>query len=140
MNQDILATLTPSQKAKVRRLEKQHEQARHTIQQARYRREEEVRKQAWIDNDCEGRIKAIEAQFLPQIEEHEKQAQQLYDLASRMRKELYEMRTTISAECYTDSYNDAQANAMTAIIKQMNEAHEARIQALLESFKTAEVA
>jgi len=132
--------LTAPQRAKVRKLEKSHEGTTNPISRASYAREQEVRAQAWKDLKVSERIEALESEYLPQMKAIEEQRKALWEQYQELSNKLADLRGDISAEPYQAVYADPQYKAIRAILKQSNEAHEAKMTELLASFKIEEVA
>ena len=131
------SNLTPAQRAKIRKIEKTHEEATRPISQALYKREEEVRRQSWAELNCADRIKALEAEYFPQMQELENQRKAIAKQYQELSDKLSELRLDIQSEPYQAVYVDAQHLAMKAVYKQIREAHEAKLTELIAGFEQA---
>jgi hypothetical protein len=140
LTQSEISQLTPSEKAKYRRLMKSFDDSIRPISQARWQREEEVRRTAWIERGCAGRIDELEKLYRPQLAELEEQRKAIAKQYQEMLDKLSELRLDIQAEVYEAAHADAQGLAMKAILSQMYQAHEAKLAELVASFKIEEVA
>lgn len=132
--------LTPSQRAKVRKLIKAHDESILPLQQAMHKHENAVRAQAWQDLQCSERIEAIESEFHPQMQALEEQRKALWEQYQELSKKVEDLRGNIRVEPYQAVYADPQYKAMRAIISQSREQHEAKLAELMQSFKESEVA
>ena len=133
LTQSEISQLTPSEKAKYRRLMKSFDDSIRPISQAQWKREEEVRRTAWIERDCAGRIDELEKLYRPQLAELEEQRKAIAKQYQELSDKLSELRLDIQAEVYEAAHADAQGLAMKAILSQMYEAHEAKLAEFLES-------
>lgn len=128
------ATLTPYQRQKMRKLEKEFQAQALPIQQAKYAREEIVRKESWVSLKCGERINELEAENAPRFAELREQIEALRNELTDLQEKVYETRSNIQTEVYTASYNDPEAKALEAILSRTREAQREKFQKLVDTF------
>jgi hypothetical protein len=135
-----LKALTPAQRAKARKLIAQYEAEREPIMHAAHRLDEANRRQAYIDLNCEERIEKLEAQHAPRIELLKEAIIKLNTELQEIQDAIRDERTEIRSEPYRVADADPKSQALREIWQTLNDTHEAKMTALLESFKESEVA
>ena len=128
-------TLTTSQRAKLRRMEREHKEQIQPINWASHAREEEVRREAFVTLKIAERVKELEEATAPKINSLNEQIQELAKQLDEAREELYKERSKIHTEPYQVAIDDPQVKAMVSIWRKTKEAQEAKIQELVDSFK-----
>lgn len=131
------SNLTPAQRAKVRKLEKANDEATRPISQALYKHEQEVRVNAWRELECSERIKQLEAEFYPQMQQLEDQRKAIAKQYQELSDKLSELRLDIQSEPYQAVYASPEYKAMRAILKQAHEAQEVKLAQLIAEFENA---
>jgi acyl carrier protein phosphodiesterase len=134
-----LKALTPAQRAKARKLITQYEAERHPIMCTAQKLDEANRRQAYIDLDCEARIEKLEAQHAPRIELLKQAIIKLNTEMQELQDTIREERSEIRSEPYRVADADPKSQAIREIWQTLNESYDAKMTALLESFKSAEV-
>ncbi len=127
-------TLTTSQRAKMRRMEKEFTAQIQPIGWASNARQEEIRQEAWASLKVAERIKKLEEDAAPQINEILEQIQALQNELSEKKEELAEARSKIQTEPYMLAGEDAEVKAMNAIWRKTKEVQEVKFQKLVDSF------
>lgn len=128
-------TLTISQRAKMRRLEKQFQDQIQPIMWASNAREEELRLEAWKSLNCSERIEELDESASPRIADLREQIQVLQDELSKVLEELNEAKSNIRTEPYRTAANDPELKAMNAIWRKTQEVQAKKFQELVDSFK-----
>ena len=129
------ATLKTSQRAKIRKMEKEFKEQIQPMMWARSAREQEVRKEAWTSLNCGERIKAVEEAHAPKIQGLRDQFKALQEELTKAQEELAEERSKIQTEPYTLAGCDPEVKAIQTIWRKMKEAQEVKIQNLVDSFQ-----
>jgi hypothetical protein len=133
--QAFKASLKPSQRTKLNKMEKEAQEQIQPMMWARGTRQEEVRKEAWTALNCAERIKAVEEAHAPKIQALRDQFKALQEELAKAQEELAEERSKIQTEPYTASYDDPQVKAIEKIWGKIKEAQEVKMQNLVDSFK-----
>ena len=128
-------TLTTSQRAKLRRMEREHKEQIQPINWARCTREEEVRREAFVTLKIAERVKELEEASTPKINSLNLQIQELAKQLDEAREELYKEERKIHTEAYDVVLDDPQVKATVSILRKTREAQDAKIQELVDSFK-----
>lgn len=128
-------TLTISQRAKLRRMEKEHKEQIQPINWARCAREEEVRREAYVTLKIAERVKELEETSAPRIYELREQLKAIEKELLQLLQEQGEAKSKIQTEPYRVASDDPQVKAMVSIWRKTKEAQEAKIQELVDSFK-----
>jgi hypothetical protein len=129
------ATLTTSQRGKIRKMEKEFKEQIQPINWASHAREEEVRKEAWATLKISERMEALDKTHEPRLKVLREGLETIQTEINQILEEKAEERSKIHQEPYTLAYEDPQIKAMDAIYIKMKEAQEAKIQKLVESFQ-----
>lgn len=132
--------LTAPQRAKVRKAIAEYEAERHPIMCATHQLEESLRRKAYLDLECEARIEKLEAQHAPRLEILKQAMEKLSAEIEEIQKTVRDERSEIRTEPYRVADADPKVRAFHEIWQTVNETHEAKMTALLESFKESEVA
>lgn len=132
-------SLTAPQRAKVRKAIAQYEAERNPIMYEANRYENEIRRQAYVDLNCEARREELRAEYDPKIAELKAQADLIWQQVRELEKERNDKDTNISTEPYQVAYADPKREVLHQVWKAINERHEAKMAELLESFKKAGV-
>jgi septal ring factor EnvC (AmiA/AmiB activator) len=132
--------LTTPQRAKVRKAIAEYEAERNPIMWAKHKLEEEIRHQAFEDMDGLKLCQEIEDEFNPQIEELTKRINELCDERSRLQDAKRERFSEVRSEPYRVAGNHPKSILLGDMWKDVNDRHEAKMTALLESFNESEVA
>lgn len=132
--------LTTSQKAKVRKAIAAYHAERDPIMYEANRHENEVRRQAYIDLNCQERRENLRAKYDPQIAELKAQSEKIWQQIRELETELSDKDLEISTEPYQAAYADPKREVLHDVWKAITERHEAKMADLLASFKTGEVA
>ena len=129
------ATLKPSQRAKIRKMEKEFKEQINPVNWASHARQEQVRKEAWAALNITERMEALDKAVEPRLQELRNQMKALEIELNKILEEKAEERSKIHQEPYTVAYEDPQVKAMGAIYRQMKEAQEIKLQKLIDSFE-----
>ena len=132
--------LTAPQKAKVRKAIAQYEAERNPIMYEANRRENEVRRQAYIDLNCEARYEEVQGKYAGRIQEIREQLSKLNEEMTQLKDTMREEELNIRTEPYQVAYADPKREALHDVWQAINERHEAKMAELLASFKNQEVA
>ena len=135
-----LKALTPAQRAKARKAIAQYQAEREPIMTATLRLEQSIRHQAYLDLECEARIAKLEAQHAPRIELLKQAIIKLNAEMQELQDTIRDGRTEIQSEPYRVVEADPKSQALREIWQTLPATHEAKMTALLESFKESEVA
>lgn len=127
-------TLSISQRAKMRRMEKAQKEQIDPMNWASHAREQEVRREAWVTLKVSERVQELESATAPTLQSLREQIEKLEEQFEQVRKELYEAISNIKSEPYNVVYDDPQVKAMNAILHKTREAQEAKFQQLINSF------
>jgi hypothetical protein len=130
------ATLTPAQRAKIRKLEKQNKETLQPINWASHARDEQVRKELYVSLNIAARIEALEAQHAPKLQELRDQFKAIQEQLNQELEELAEARSQITSEPYHAAGQDPQAKAINAIFRQMREQQENKLNDLIATMTT----
>jgi hypothetical protein len=118
-----LNALTPSQRAKYRKITKAYNATLDPVRTAKIKLEEELRRAAYVDLNIDERMKEVETPIRQEMEEIEKCRAELFEqwkaLADRITNETQE----IAVEPYRAAYNNPQVQALSAIWQTINETH-----------------
>lgn len=118
-----LNALTPSQRAKYRKITKAYEDTLNPVRTAKIRLEDELRRQAYVDLNIGERIKAVETPIREEMAEIERLRSELWEkwtvLSARLSNETLDIQT----ETYQVAYNNPQVQALSAIWQSINETH-----------------
>ena len=131
----FFATLKPSQKAKLRKMQKDFKEQLSPINIANHARQEEVRKEAWANLKTTERMEALEKSYEPRLKVLREGLQTIQTEINEILEEKSEARSKIHQEPYALAYEDPEVKAMRAIYAQMLEAQETKLQKLIDSFE-----
>lgn len=132
--------LTPSQRAKYRKMFKEYNAILEPVRSAKIRLEDEMRKQAYIDLQIDQRVKAVSTPIREQMAEIERQRNELSQKWQELANRLSDETLTIQTEAYSAGYNHPQVQALSAIWQDINEAHAKKLEEFLSSTQSVEVA
>ena len=132
--------LTAPQRAKVRKAIAAYEAERNPVMYEANRYENEVRRQAYIDLNCQERVEQVRAQYDPRINSIRQNIEALWEQVRELEAERNEAELNITTEPYRVVYADPKHNALHDVWKAINDRHEAKMAELLASFKNQEVA
>lgn len=132
--------LTTAQRAKVRKAIAQYEAERNPIMYEANNRDNEVRRQAYIDLKCEERCEELQAKYIGRMQELREQISKLNEEWQTLQNAMREEESNINTEPYRVAYADPKREALHDVWKSITERHEAKMTELLASFKNQEVA
>lgn len=131
----FFATLKPSQKAKLRKMQKEFKEQLSPINFASHARQEQVRKEAWATLKTTERMEALDKAVEPRLQVLREGLKTIQTEINEILDEKAEARSKIHQEPYTLAYEDPEVKAMGAIYRQMLEAQEIKLQKLIDSFE-----
>jgi len=129
------ATLTIGQRAKLRRMEKQFKEQIQPIMWASHAREEELRREAWVNLEVAKRIKDLEDLHAPEIASLREKIQELQKELTAVTELVSEARSEIQTQPYQIASDDPEVKAMRAIWRKTKEVQTEKVQELIDSFK-----
>jgi len=132
------ATLTPAQRSKIRKLEKQVKEQLQPINWASHARAAEVRKESYVSLNIAERIEALEAQHAPRLQELRDQFKAIQEELNKVQEELGEARSLIQSEPYHAAGQDPEVKAMNAIYRQIKEQQEKKLNDLIATMTPKE--
>lgn len=128
--------LTSAQRAKYRKAIAAYEAERNPIMYEANRHENEVRRQAYIDLNCEERVEQVRAQYDPRIKSIRENIEALWNQVRELEAERNDAELEITSEPYRVAYSDSKREALHDVWKSITERHEAKMANLLASFKS----
>lgn len=128
-------TLTIGQRAKMRRMEKEHQEQIQPIGWASHKAEDEARREAYKTLKIAERIQELEAENAPRLSELREQFKAIQDELNKLTNEINEKRTDIQTEAYSAAYNDPQVKTLQGVWRQIKDAQKIQFQKLVDSFE-----
>lgn len=129
------ATLTPAQRAKIRRLEKDYEEKLNPIRNYHWKRYEDVKREAFKTLNCDQRVRESEEALKPQMNAITEQIRQLNEQYIQLQNELMKKRDVIFDEAYAIAGNDPQVLATGEIWKEIKETYAKQKEELFASLQ-----
>ena len=132
------ATLTPAQRSKIRKLEKQIKEQLQPINWASHARDTQVRQEAYVSLNIAARIEALEAQHAPKIQELRDQFNAIREALDKAQDDLAEARSAIQSEPYHAAGQDPEAKAINAIWHRTKEQQNEKLNNLIATMTSRE--
>ena len=129
-----MENLTKAQKAKVRKLEKEHLDKLNPVRSYHWERYEQVKREAFKTLNCEERVKEIREEITPKIKAIREQIQKLQQEQSKLAEEQHQREDAVYGEAYNFASNDPQVLATGQMWKNLKEKHAKNTEELLASF------
>ena len=128
-------TLTMGQRAKMRRMEKEHQEQIQPIGWASHKAEDEARREAYKTLKIAERIQELEAENAPRLSELREQFKAIQEELNKLTNEINEKRTDIQTEAYSAAHNDPQVKTLQGVWRQIKDAQKVQFQKLVDSFE-----
>ena len=128
-------TLTPAQRGKMRKMEKEHQEQIQPIGWASHKAEDEARREAYKTLRIAERIKELEAEKQPRLLELRAQFEAIQNEINKIQNEINEKRTDIQVEAYQAASNDPQVKTLQGVWRQIKDAQKIQFQKLVDSFE-----
>lgn len=128
-----IKALTPSERAKYRKVIKAYEDVLNPVRSAKIKLEDELRRKAYTELNIAERIKAVETPIREEMAEIERLRSELWDKWTELSKRLSDETLEIQAETYRVAYADSRVQALSKIWNEINTTHEQDLKVFIKT-------